>query len=55
MYAILVADVDIDPYGAGEPELVGPFQNEADAKEWAYKEQRWIVTVLPIQMRANTP
>ena len=53
-YAVLVADTEIDPQGLAEEEIIGPFPTEEDAREWAYSEQRYIVTVRPLTMRRNS-
>jgi len=54
MFAVLVADTDIDPMGSGEPELVGPFDTELDAYKWAIDEARYIVHIMPINYRPNS-
>lgn len=49
MYVVIVADTDIDAHGVTDrPHVVGPFDTEEQATDYAYTVERYLVEVRPM-------
>lgn len=51
MFVVLVADTAVDPQGHADPEVIGPFATREEATDWALREMRYVVHVIPLTMR----
>jgi hypothetical protein len=53
MYVAIVSDVEITPE-TDDFEAIGPFDSKDSALDWAVKEGRYIVTIVPLTFRDNS-